>query len=133
MKSVFVSGKKDILAIIKAHRPSYMASATIAYPDDFYAKFAKAKAAKGFRFIHLLAACPAGWKIDSQDALRVTRMAVQSGVFPLLETDDNGELVQTLKPATTIPVAEYLKAQGRFKLMSDTEIQAWQKEIDGKE
>ena len=125
----FQYAKKDIMAIIKAHNPSYLASATIAYPEDFYLKLKKAKAASGFRFIHLLAACPSGWKIDSQDALKVTRMAVDSGVFPLLEMDDNGLLRQTLKPENPIPVKDYLKTQGRFKKMPDLEIKAWQKEI----
>ena len=118
------------MAIIKAHNPSFLASATIAYPEDFYAKLEKAKAAPGFRFLHLLAACPSGWKIDSQDSLKVTRMAVDSGVFPLLEMDDHGQLRQTLNPKNPISVKEYLKAQGRFKKMSDFEIEAWQKEID---
>lgn len=126
----FQYDKKDIMAIIKAHNPSYLASATIAYPEDFYMKIEKAKAASGFRFLHLLAACPSGWKIDSQDALKVTRMAVESGVFPLLEMDANGIMRTTLKPENPIPIKEYLKAQGRFKKMSDTEIETWQREID---
>ncbi|MBN2809249.1 MAG: pyruvate synthase subunit beta [Deltaproteobacteria bacterium] len=125
----FQYAKKDILAIIKAHNPSYLASATIAYPEDFYAKLNRAKAASGFRFIHLLAACPSGWKIDSQDALKVTRMAVDSGVFPLLEMDDKGRLQQTCKPENPISVKTYLQAQGRFKLMPENEIAAWQQEI----
>ncbi len=125
----FKYAKKDIMAIIKAHNPSYLASATIAYPEDFYSKLKKAKAATGFRFLHLLAACPSGWKIDSQDSLKVTRMAVDSGVFPLLEMDDNGQMRQTLKPEHQIPVKDYLKAQGRFKKISDAEIETWQKEI----
>ena len=125
----FKYAKKDIIAIIKAHNPSYLASATIAYPEDFYLKLKKAKKATGFRFLHLLAACPSGWKIDSQDALKVTRMAVDSGVFPLLEMDDNGLMQQTFKPEDPIPVKDYLKAQGRFKKISDLEIETWQKEI----
>ncbi|MBN2707304.1 MAG: pyruvate synthase subunit beta [Deltaproteobacteria bacterium] len=129
----FAFGKKDILAIIRAHQPAYLASATIAYPEDFYAKFEKARQARGFRFLHLLAACPSGWKIDSQDALKVTRMAVDSGVFPLLEMEAGGGLRRTVKPERPIPVKDYLEAQGRFKKMPAEEIAAWQKEIEAKE
>jgi len=126
----FRYAKKDILAIIKAHNPAYLASATIAYPDDFYAKFEKAKTARGFRFLHVLAACPSGWKIASQDALKVTRMAVDSGVFPLVEMAADGNLVQTVKPAKRIPVADYLKAQGRFSKITAEEIEIWQENVD---
>ncbi|MCK5680335.1 pyruvate synthase subunit beta, partial [bacterium] len=125
----FQYAKKDIIAIIKAHNPSYLASATIAYPDDFYRKIENAKAAKGFRFIHLLAACPSGWKIDSNDALQVTRLAVESGVFPLLEMDDKGQIQQTYKPENPISVKEYLASQGRFKKITAEQTQTWQGEI----
>ncbi len=125
----FKYAKKDILAIIRAHNPAYLASATIAYPDDFYSKFEKAKKTRGFRFLHLLAACPSGWKIDSQDALKVTRLAVDSGVFPLLEMDNNGNLVQTVQPENPVPVSHYLKAQGRFRKLTPEEIAIWQENV----
>ncbi len=128
----FKYAKKDILAIIKAHDPAYLASATIAYPEDFYAKIEKAKAARGFRFIHLLAACPSGWKIDSQNALAVTRLAVESGVFPLLEMDKNGRLQKTYEPKNPISVKEYLDSQGRFKKISARETEIWQQELNQK-
>ena len=56
-------------------------------------------------------------------------MAVDSGVFPLLEMNEKGRIEQTLKPENPIPVKDYLKAQGRFKKISDAEIELWQKEI----
>jgi len=128
----FKYAKKDILGIVRAHNPGYLASATIAYPEDFYTKFEKAKKARGFRFLHVLAACPSGWKIDSQDSLKVTRMAVDSGVFPLVEMDAGGNLTPTVRPKKRIPVADYLKAQGRFRKLSDDEIALWQESV-GKE
>jgi pyruvate/2-oxoacid:ferredoxin oxidoreductase beta subunit len=53
--------KKDMLAILAAHRVPYAATATVAYPDDLLAKVRKAKAIKGTRFLHVLAPCPPGW------------------------------------------------------------------------
>src|SRR5512134_2972971 len=47
--------KKDILAILAAHRIPYAASATIAHPEDLIAKVKKARSVKGTRFLHLLA------------------------------------------------------------------------------
>jgi pyruvate ferredoxin oxidoreductase beta subunit/2-oxoisovalerate ferredoxin oxidoreductase beta subunit len=126
----FQYAKKDILAIIRAHNPAYLASATIAYPEDFQAKFAKAKQARGFRFLHLLAAFPSGWKIESKDSLQVTRLAVESGVFPLLEMDGKGHLRPTVVPEKTRPVSDYLTAQGRFRKLTGEEIELWQQLVD---
>ncbi len=50
--------KKDIDAIMIAHKIPYLATATAAYPHDMIAKFKKARSIKGMRFIHLFAACP---------------------------------------------------------------------------
>lgn len=114
--------KKDIISIIRAHRPSYLATATIAYPEDFMAKFEKAKNLSGFRFLHLLAACPPGWKLDSSASLEVTRLAVETGVFPLLEQNEDNELQLTYVPETYEPLASYFHAQGRYKNLSDDDM-----------
>ena len=53
---------KDLDAIMEAHSIPYIATATPAYPEDMVRKFDKAKAIKGFRFIHVLSPCPPGWK-----------------------------------------------------------------------
>jgi pyruvate ferredoxin oxidoreductase beta subunit/2-oxoisovalerate ferredoxin oxidoreductase beta subunit len=122
------SAKKDILGIVRSHNPAYLATACIAYAEDFYAKFQKAAQMQGFRFIHLLSVCPPGWRIDSQDALRVSRMAVDSGAFPLLELDQ-GRIRQTLFPEDPLPLAEYIRAQKRFKDLSDQDLQQLQAAI----
>ncbi|HDJ29011.1 MAG TPA: pyruvate synthase subunit beta [Proteobacteria bacterium] len=121
--------KKDIISIIKAHRPSYLATATIAYPEDFMAKFAKAKKLSGFRFLHLLAACPAGWKLDSSASLEVTRLAVETGMFPLLEQNEDNELQLTYVPKTYEPLASYFRIQGRYKNLTDEQINFLQGEV----
>jgi len=126
----FEYNKKDMFGIIKSHHPAYLATASIGHPEDFYAKFSKAAGKSGFRFIHLLSVCPPGWKIDSQDALKVSRLAVQSGVFPLLELEDDGEPRQTVVPDDPVPVSRYLQAQKRFKSMRSEDMESLQKAID---
>lgn len=106
--------KKDIDAIVAAHRPAYQATATIAYPEDLVRKFGKARAAKGFRFIRVLAPCPPGWKYDPERTVELSRLAVQTGLFELWETE-NGERRATMRVAKPKPVEEFFKAQGRFK------------------
>lgn len=126
----FRYNKKDIFGIMKSHHPAYLATASVGHPEDFYAKFARASARTGFRFIHLLSVCPPGWKIDSRDSLKVARLAVQSGVFPLLELGEDQEVRQTVVPEDPVPVGDYLAAQKRFKDMSSEDIQALQAAVD---
>jgi len=110
--------KKDMLAIMAAHRIPYAATATVAYPDDLVAKVERAKATRGTRFIHLLSPCPPGWKIASEQAVKHSRLAVQSRVFPLLEVE-NGETWRLTLDPETVPIEEYLRAQGRFRHLVD--------------
>ncbi len=122
--------KKDIFNIVVSHNPAYVATATIAYPEDFYNKFEKAKDIEGFRFIHLLSSCPPGWKIDSQDSLKVMRLAVESGIFLLMEKEGEKETKITYIPEKFLPVIEYLKIQGRYKHLDDTTIELIQQRIN---
>jgi pyruvate ferredoxin oxidoreductase beta subunit/2-oxoisovalerate ferredoxin oxidoreductase beta subunit len=122
--------KKDIIGIVLAHNPAYVATATIAYPDDFYMKIEKALKLRGFRFIHLLCACPPGWKIDSQDSLRICRYAVDSDMFPLLESRDNRKLYRTFKPEKPISLEEYFKLQKRFSNVSKEDLETIEKQLE---
>jgi len=122
--------KKDIFEIVRAHRPAYVATAVVTYAKDFQRKFEKAKAKKGFRFIHLLSACPPGWRISPGDSIEVVRLAVETGIFPLKETDDDGEVRLTYYPETLIPVSEYFRSQGRFRQMSEEQIAQIQRFVE---
>ena len=122
--------KKDIFEIVRAHRPSYVASAVVTHTIDFQMKFEKAKSMKGFRFIHLLSACPPGWRISSGESIEVIRLAVESGSFPLMETDEEGEVRLTYYPEKLIPVTEYLSLQGRFEQISEHHISEIQEVVE---
>ena len=121
--------KKDIFSIVAAHNPAYIATSSIAYPDDFYEKFRKASGIKGFRFIHLLSSCVPGWKIDSSDSVKVMRAAVESGIFLLMEKYRDKEVEITYKPDEIIPVTEYFRFQGRYRGLSDDKISILQQRI----
>ncbi|MBS3780597.1 MAG: pyruvate ferredoxin oxidoreductase, partial [Desulfovermiculus sp.] len=121
--------KKDIISIVLAHAPAYVATACVAYPEDFYAKMDKAKQARGFRFVHLLSACPPGWKIDSQDALKVSRLAVESDVFPLLELAEDKSLRRTYEPDGSVQLSDYIQSQKRFRSLTANDIQRFKDQI----
>lgn len=107
--------KKDIMAIMAAHRIPYAATATAAYPDDLAGKVRTAVAMKGgMRFLHILSACPPGWKMPADRAIEAMRRAVQSKVFPLYEVHDGRRYAITVRPDPELPVEEYFAMQGRF-------------------
>jgi pyruvate/2-oxoacid:ferredoxin oxidoreductase beta subunit len=122
--------KKDMVAIMAAHRIPYTATATLAYPEDFIAKFKKAKSIRGAKFIHVLSPCPPGWKAEASDSIRLTRLAVQSKVFPLYEIENGEKYTITVWPKEFTPVKEYLRLQGRFRHLSVENIQAIQERVD---
>lgn len=110
--------KKDMLAIMAAHRIPYAATATIAFPDDLAAKLSRARATKGTKFLHVLAPCPPGWKIPSEHVIKAARLAVMARVFPLVEVEHGTDWRITLDPGR-VPLEEYLKGQGRFRFILD--------------
>lgn len=123
--------KKDIMAIMVAHCIPYAATATIAYPDDFIRKVQRAKSIYGTKFLHVLAPCPPGWKAPSELAIKLSRLAVQTRVFPLYEVEDGERyILNEPKNDTALPVSEYLKLQGRFSHLTERDIQAIQDLID---
>jgi pyruvate/2-oxoacid:ferredoxin oxidoreductase beta subunit len=122
--------KKDIVAIMAAHRIPYAATASVGYPEDLVKKLKKARDTKGFRFIHLLAPCPTGWKSDPRYTAKLAKLAVQTNVFPLYEVENGINYKQTIKVKERKPVIEYFKYQGRFKHLTEEEVASIQKEID---
>src|SRR5512137_318096 len=58
--------KKDIVRIMAAHCIPYVATASIAYPDDFVRKIRRAKETRGFKFFYAFSPCPVGWRFPSE-------------------------------------------------------------------
>jgi pyruvate/2-oxoacid:ferredoxin oxidoreductase beta subunit len=121
--------KKDIMAIMADHHIPYAATATIAYPEDFLRKIEKAKKIRGTRFIHLLSPCPPGWRVPSELTIKISRLAVRSRLFPLYEIED-GTSFTIQEESHVVSVKEYLKVQGRFSHLTDSEVEVIQKNVE---
>jgi len=119
--------KKDMIAIALAHGLNYVASSTAGFPDDITAKIKKALSLKGPSYIQILSPCVPGWKINYDSAVKLGKLAVQTGLYPLLEYE-NGVLTKATKLNKITPVIDYLKAQGRFAHLFKNEEGA--KELD---
>jgi pyruvate/2-oxoacid:ferredoxin oxidoreductase beta subunit len=127
-----VGQKKDMSRIIAAHGVPYvatLAAGSVPMVRDFRAKVAKAARMDGFRFLHVLGGCPPGWRYPTAQTTRITRLAVESHVFPLAECDHGGWRI-TFRPKRPRPVRDYLVTQGRFEHLSSEAIEAIQAHVD---
>ncbi|RLF52336.1 MAG: hypothetical protein DRN11_01315 [Thermoplasmata archaeon] len=117
--------------IMRAHEIPYVATLSISHPKDFLEKVKKAKEMEGFRYLHVLSPCPTGWRFDPSKTVEMARKAVDSGMWTLYEAE-YGEITNIYKPKKKIPVAEYIKGQGRFRHFTDEMIQELQRWVDRK-
>jgi pyruvate ferredoxin oxidoreductase beta subunit/2-oxoisovalerate ferredoxin oxidoreductase beta subunit len=122
--------KKNIMAIMAAHRIPYAATASISFPDDLRAKVERARDTRGTRFLHIFCPCPTGWKYSSDLTVALGRSAVESRTFPLYEIYGGLRYRLTYEPETPAPVAEYLKPQNRFGHLKPGELVAIQQRTD---
>jgi len=129
-KSPKAEPKKDIDDIMVAHKIPYLATATAAYPQDMVAKFEKARSIRGTKFIHLLSACPTGWRMPENLSIEAMRLGVLTNIFPLFEVDHGEVYVQTVVPDEKKPVEEYLRLQGRFRHLTEEDVKEVQAMVD---
>jgi len=124
--------KKDMARIMAAHGIPYLATlAAGSAPTlrDFRAKVARAAELEGFRFLHVLGACPPGWRYPTDQSVEIVRLAVESRYFPLLECD-HGSWRITYRPKHPLPVREFLATQGRFGRLTEPQLDRIQVHVD---
>ncbi len=104
---------KNVPLIAMAHGIPYVATASVAYLRDLEAKVSRAMTVRGARYIHILVPCPLGWGAAPHDTIKLARLAVETGIFPLFEAE-HGEVTSSQKIRHRVPVEEYLRPQKRF-------------------
>ncbi|MBK7424179.1 MAG: pyruvate ferredoxin oxidoreductase [Propionivibrio sp.] len=104
---------KFMPALAMAHEIPYVATATVADLRDLEYKVKKAMTFRGARYIQILVPCPLGWGAASQDTIRLSRLAKETGTFPVFEAE-YGEITGSSKIRRLLPVEEYLRPQKRF-------------------
>ena len=107
--------KKDILAIMAAHRVPYAASISMAHPEDMIRKLARGLDTRGFRFLHMLSPCPTGWKSEPAEGVELVRWAVQSGLYPVIEIVEGKDWRISVEPTfSKEALSGFISRQGRF-------------------
>ena len=115
--------KKDIVSIVAAHHIPYAATASVSYPSDIRKKVRRALAIDGPTFLQIHCPCPLGWGHEGHEAITVARLAVQTGLFPLIELERGG-LASAMPIRNIRPVTEYLQMQQRFRHLFTDEARA---------
>jgi len=120
--------KKNMPAIAAAHNIPYVATACPSYPFDLMAKVEKGAKTQGPAYVHILSVCPTGWRCPTDLSIKIGRLAVETGIFPLYEIE-NGKYKLNLDPPKLRPVTDYMKLQGRFRHLSEDLIAKIQKRV----
>jgi len=124
-----VTWKKNMPAIAAAHDIPYLATACPSYPFDLMRKIERAARTPGPAYVHILSPCPIGWRFASDLAIRIGRLAVETGIFPLYEVE-GGRYKLTFDLPKLRPVTDYLKLQGRFRHLSEEIVDEIQHRVD---
>lgn len=104
---------KSMVKIALAHEIPYVASATPADLRDLEHKVRTAMSIRGARYLHVLVPCPLGWGSEASQSIALSRAAVQSGIFPVVEARA-GELTDVQRIRERADVEDYLRPQARF-------------------
>jgi len=104
---------KNMPRIAMAHGIPYVATASVADLHDLEAKVKKAMGIEGSRYIHVHVPCPLGWGSLPRDTIRLARLAIETGLFPLFEAVD-GDVTDVTPIRRKMPVEDYLRPQRRF-------------------
>ncbi|MCP3688378.1 MAG: pyruvate ferredoxin oxidoreductase [Gammaproteobacteria bacterium] len=110
--NAFSTGKSVPLVAI-AHQIPYVATASVHDLHDLEYKVTKAMEVRGARYIEIFVPCPLGWGSKPGDTVKLARLAVESGMYPLFE-GEYGELSGVTRIRHKVKVEEYLKLQRRF-------------------
>jgi len=121
--------EKPMVSIAVAEGFSYVATACPSYPFDLIDKVSKGLAVPGPAYIHILSVCPTGWRCATDLAIKLGRLAIETGIFPLYEVD-NGQYRMSMEVAKLRPVKDYTSLQGRFRHLSDDTINMIQKRVE---
>ncbi len=115
--------KKDIISIVSAHHIPYAATSSVAFPSDIRKKVRRALAIDGPTFLQIHCPCPLGWGHEGDESIEVARLAVQTGLFPLIELERGG-LAGAMPIRKIRAVTDYLKRQQRFRHLFVEDLRA---------
>jgi phenylglyoxylate dehydrogenase beta subunit len=124
---------KPLPILMVMHRCEYVATASLAYMEDYYAKLDKAieLSKKGMAYLHVFSPCPTGWRYPPSNLIEVSRKAVETNMAPLWEyTDKDGSIHFTKSVDSPLSVNTYLSLVGKYRHLSEEQITHIQETTD---
>jgi pyruvate ferredoxin oxidoreductase beta subunit len=116
-----------------AHNIPYAAQVSPSHWMDLMKKVKKAHEIEGPKFLNVISPCNRGWRSKTNDAISLSKLAVNFCYWPLYEIEE-GETKITYTPKEKAPVADFMKPQGRFKHLFTPEnewlLKKVQEEVD---
>lgn len=123
--------KKNMFEIVAAHGIPYAATASIGYLPDFMRKVEHASKIRGTKYIHVIAPCPTGWGIPTDETVSIAKEVVDCGLWILAEYE-NGNFTLSYRPKEFSDVRSYLKKQSRFSHLRDGDVETIIRSRDAK-
>jgi phenylglyoxylate dehydrogenase beta subunit len=123
---------KNMARIMMMHNCEYVATASLAFMEDYYEKLDKALEAskRGFAYLHVYAPCPTGWRFPAAETIEVCRKQVETNFITLWDYTPDQGLRFTRSVDNPDPVAGYLKQIGKYRHLSQAQIDHLQSRVD---
>ena len=124
---------KPLPLIMVMHNCESVATASMAFMEDYYAKLDKAIEAskRGMAYIHVFSPCPTGWRFSPGKLIEAARKAVDTNMVPLWEYEaKEGRIRFTHSLDNPLPVNTYLSMIGKYRHLNEEEIAYIQKKTD---
>jgi len=124
---------KPMALLMVMHNCEYVATACMAFMEDYYAKLEKAleAAKRGMAYIHVFSPCPTGWRFAPSKLIEVSRKAVETNMVPLWEYEEKiGNIRFTHTVENPLPVTAYLSLIGKYHHLDDEQVAHIQRKTD---
>ncbi len=125
---------KNMPVIMMMHNCEYVATASLAFMDDYYEKLQNAMDAtkRGMAYLHVYSPCPTGWRFPSASTNEVCRKAIETNFATLWDYTPEQGLRFTRSPDNPLPVEEYLDLSGKYRHLDEAQLEHIQNAVDKK-
>jgi phenylglyoxylate dehydrogenase beta subunit len=122
---------KNLPLLMVAHRCAYVATASTAFMEDFYAKLDQALQAskRGFAYLHVYSPCTTGWRFPAQQNIEIARKAVETNFVMLWEYTPESGLRLTHPVDDPLPIADYLHVLGKYRHLAPEQVEHIERHI----
>jgi phenylglyoxylate dehydrogenase beta subunit len=124
---------KPLPLLMVMHNCEYVATASLAFMEDYYTKVDKAIRAskRGLAYIHVFSPCPTGWRLSPSLMIEAARKAVETNMVPLWEYEASERFIKITRSVDNpLPVQTYLSLIGKYSHLDEDQIAHIQKSTE---